>query len=102
LNIKLSWAVKRESGRPLTAADIDRYELVVTRDGVAVVVPPPSVPAPADTSFSFPASVPGTYGIGLVCVPKRGGRSDPATGSVEIFDESKVVIFDLTVEVVAP
>jgi hypothetical protein len=84
------------------AADIDRYDLVVTRDGAAVVVPAPSAPAPADTSFSFPATEPGVYGIGLVCVPKKGGKSDPATGGVELFDESTVVIFDFTVEVVAP
>jgi hypothetical protein len=99
LNIKLSWAVKRESGRPLTAADIDRYEIVVTRDGSAVTV---TAPAPSATAHLVPADVPGLYGIGLVCVPKRGGRSDPATGSVEIFDETKVVIFNFTVEVVAP
>lgn len=98
MNIKLTWAVKRESGRPLLPADIDRYELVVTRDGAAFAVPAPAV---TDTTYFVPADVPGVYGIGLVCVPKKGGRSDPATGSVEIFDESKVVIFDFTVEVVS-
>jgi hypothetical protein len=99
LNIKLSWAVKRESGRPLVAADIDHYELVATVDGTAISVP---APAASVLTHTFAASAPGVYGIGLVCVPKRGGKSDPATGSVEIFDESKVVIFDLTVEVIAP
>lgn len=99
MNIKLTWAVKRESGRPLTPADIDHYELVVTRDGVAVAIPPPAVTV---TTYSFPASTPGVYGVGLVCVPKKGGKSDPVTGSAEIFDETKVVIFDFTVEVIAP
>jgi hypothetical protein len=96
LNVKLSWDVARESGRPLAAADIDRYELLVTLDGSAISVPAP--PASAKT-HSFPASTPGVYGIALVCVPKRGGRSDPATGSAEIFDETKVVIMDFTVEI---
>jgi hypothetical protein len=96
--IKLSWNVKRESGRPLLPPDIDRYELTVTRDGAVVPVPNPTVDV---LSFSFNATEPGTYGIGLVCVPKKGGKSDPATGSIQIFDETKVVIFDLTVEVIA-
>jgi hypothetical protein len=97
--IKLSWSVKRESGRPLLAGDIDRYELVVTHNGSPLDIP---APLPVSTEHSFPATEPGVYGIGLVCVPKRGGKSDPATGSVELFDETKVVVFDLTVEVVAP
>lgn len=97
--IRLSWSVRRESGRPLLPADIDRYELVVTLDGTAVAAAPP---APADNTYSYDATTPGVYGFGLVCVPKKGGKSDPATGSVELFDESTVVIFDFTVEVVAP
>ena len=96
--IKLSWAVKRESGRPLLPADIDRYELTVTRDGAVVNVPSPAVTV---TTHTFNATEPGAYAIGLVCVPKRGGKSDPATGSVQLFDETKVVVFDLTVEVIA-
>jgi hypothetical protein len=98
LSIKLSWNVKRESGRPLLPADIDHYELTVTRDGSVVNVPAPAVSV---LTYTFTADEPGKYGIGLVCVPKRGAKSDPATGSVEIFDETKVVVFDLTVEVVS-
>jgi hypothetical protein len=97
--IKLSWAVKRESGRPLTAADIDRYELAVIFAGSPVAA---QAPGPADTTYSYDATEPGLYAFRLICVPKRGGASDPATGSIELFDETKVVIFDLTVEVVAP
>lgn len=97
--IKLSWSVKRESGRPLLPADIERYEIVVTFNGSAVTA---QAPAPADTSYNFVATDPGVYGFALVCVPKRGGKSDPATGSIDLFDETKVVVFNLTVEVVAP
>ncbi len=97
--IKLSWAVKRESGRPLAAADIDHYELTASFNGVAFVIPQP---APGDTAASYSAADPGVYAFKLVCVPKRGGRSDPVTGSIELFDETKVVVFDFTVEVIAP
>ena len=96
--IKLDWGVGRESGRVLLPADIDRYELLVTRDGAVVNVPAPAVTV---LTYMVPADEPGKYGVALVCVPKRGAKSDPATGSVEIFDETKVVIFDLTVEVVS-
>lgn len=96
--INLSWSVKRESGRPLLPADIDRYELVVKLDGTVIPVANPAVTV---TQHSFAAVAPGVYSVSLVCVPKRGGRSDPATGSIELFDETKVVIFDLTVEVVS-
>jgi hypothetical protein len=99
LSIKLDWKVRRESGRPLLPADIDRYELVVTRDGTAVSVLSPMVNV---LSHTIDVQEPGVYGIGLVCVPKRGTKSDPATGSVELFDETKVVVFDFTVEVVSP
>lgn len=97
--IRASWSVKRESGRPLSAADIDRYELAVTRDGIAVAV---AAPAPSATELSFPAETPGVYVVTLVCVPKKGGASDPAGGSVEIFDTTDAVILDFTVEVIAP
>jgi hypothetical protein len=77
-------------------ADIDHYELVVTLDGKVVTVPAPAVTV---TTYTFAVQEPGVYAVGLVCVPKRGAKSDPATGSVQLFDETKVVIFDLTVEV---
>lgn len=99
MSIRLSWKVKRESGRPLAADDIDRYELVVTHDGNAV---PATPPAPGATDYLFAATDPGVYGFGLVCVPKKGGKSDPATGSTALFDETRVVVFDFVIEVVAP
>jgi len=99
VSIKLSWKQpKRESGRPLDAADIDRYELTATLDGEAQ---PVAQPAPGDLTLTVPATEPGVYAFALVCVPKRGEKSDPATGSVELFDETKVVTLDLTVEVIA-
>lgn len=97
--IQLSWSVKRESGRPLLPADIDRYELSVRLNSNPLIANPP---APADTSYSYNATEPGVYVFTLVCVPKKGAKSDPATGSIELFDETKVVVFNFTVEVVAP
>lgn len=96
--IHLSWSVKRESGRPLLPADIDRYELSVKLNGNVVPANPPAVTA---TSYDLNAAEPGVYAFSLVCVPKRGGKSDPATVSIELFDETKVIVFDLTVEVVS-
>lgn len=98
MSLQLSWSVKRESGRPLLPADIERYELTVTKDGAVIDV---GTPAVTETSFSFAADI-GVYSIGLVCVPKRGARSDQATVSQTIYDETKVVIMDITVKVVAP
>jgi hypothetical protein len=98
MSLQLTWSVKRESGRPLLPADIERYELTVTKDGQPIDVGNPAV---ADTEFTFDADI-GVYGIGLVCVPKKGAKSDPATGTETVFDETKVVIMDFTVKVVAP
>lgn len=98
--IHLSWSVKRESGRPLLAADVDHYELTVKHDGAIALNAP--APAPADTSYDFDATDPGVYEFTLVCVPKKGGKSEPATGSAVLEDTSQVVIFNLTVEVIAP
>lgn len=97
MTIRASWSgVSRQSGRPLTAADIERYELTVKRDGTAVAV---SQPSPAALEISFPATAPGVYAVVLVCVPKRGGASAPVSGSVEIFDTTQIEILDFKVEV---
>lgn len=97
--LKLSWSVKRESGRPLLPADIERYELSATYNGNALVV---QQPGPADLSFDYAATEPGVYAFKLVCVPKRGGKSDAVTASVELFDDTKVVVLDFTIEVIGP
>lgn len=99
MSLRLSWERERESGRPLASTDIDHYDLTGTLDGKALTL---AQPAPADLSALVPEQGPGFYAFKMICFPKRGAASDPATCSIEIFDETKVVIMNFTVEVVAP
>jgi hypothetical protein len=98
MSIKLTWAVKRESGRPLAGADIDHYELGLKLDGAATYSPL-TPPAPGAVSYDHVTTAPGKYDFRLVCFPKTGGASAPVTGGVEIFDTTQAVIFNFTVEV---
>lgn len=95
--LKLSWAVKRASGRPLAAADIERYEITALHDGEILLV---DAPKPGDTSISYPFTDPGVYSFTLICVPKVGGASDPVSGSSTVVDSTQVIVMDFTVEVV--
>jgi hypothetical protein len=99
MSLKLSWNVARQSGRPLRPEDIQRYELKAFLDETAFVV---QQPLPEDTSLLVSVSDPGVYRFVLVCVPKRGDASAPAEASMELFDETIVVIPNFTIEVVSP
>lgn len=98
--MKLTWAVnQRKSGRPFTAAEIDRYELSFRVQGAPDFTPLAVQPAATDVEYTHDVTDPGTYEYQLVCVPKTGATSDPATGSAQILDQSAPVIANFTVTV---
>lgn len=97
--MKLSWSVtQRKSGRPFTAAEIERYELSMQVEGAPDYTAIPA-PAAAATTYTIDVTDPGTYRFRLVCVPKVGASSDPAEGSAEILDQSAPVVVNFTVTV---
>lgn len=97
--MKLSWSVsQRKSGRPFTAAEIERYELSMQVEGAPGFTQIPG-PAASATQFTIDVTDPGTYRFRLVCVPKVGTTSDPAEGEAEILDTSAPVIAEFTVTV---
>lgn len=97
--MKLSWSVaQRKSGRPFTAAEIERYELSMKVEGAPDFTAIPA-PSPSATQYTIDVTDPGTYRFRLVCVPKVGATSDPAEGEAQILDQSAPVIIEFTVTV---
>ena len=98
--MKLTWVVnQRKSGRPFTAAEIDRYELSFRVQGAPDFTPLAVQPAPADVEYIHDLTDLGDYEYQLVCHPKVGAASDPATVRVTIADLSAPVIATFTATV---
>lgn len=87
--IRCTWTAPTEhtSGRPAKPGDLVGYMLRMRVDG-APSFTEIAAPGPQDTEYEIDVNDPGTYEFELVARSSNGRRSEAATGTVTIADET--------------